>query len=84
MRQTKNCEDNGLTNSKVHKSGNTSRKSPIADDGKSPKLELPEDAAELQQRLKLKQNLKVELCSRDLWRKFHSLGTEMIITKAGR
>jgi hypothetical protein len=42
------------------------------------------DALELQQRLILKQNLKVELCSRDLWRKFHSLGTEMIITKAGR
>lgn len=28
--------------------------------------------------------LRVELCSRDLWRKFHALGTEMIITKAGR
>ncbi|KAF4519800.1 hypothetical protein B566_EDAN006814 [Ephemera danica] len=29
-------------------------------------------------------SLRVELCSRDLWRKFHALGTEMIITKAGR
>lgn len=29
-------------------------------------------------------DVKVELCSKDLWRKFHSLGTEMIITKAGR
>jgi hypothetical protein len=42
------------------------------------------DTLELQQRLRLKQNLKVELCSRELWRKFHALGTEMIITKAGR
>ncbi|XP_068085213.1 T-box transcription factor TBX15 [Anabrus simplex] len=32
---------------------------------------------------RLRSNLKVELCSRELWRKFHSLGTEMIITKAG-
>jgi hypothetical protein len=38
----------------------------------------------MQQRLRLKQNLKVDLCSRELWRKFHALGTEMIITKAGR
>ncbi|XP_059473469.1 T-box transcription factor TBX18-like isoform X2 [Neocloeon triangulifer] len=28
--------------------------------------------------------IKADLCSKDLWRKFHSLGTEMIITKAGR
>jgi hypothetical protein len=42
------------------------------------------DELALQQRLRLKQNLKVELCSRELWRKFHALGTEMIITKAGR
>jgi T-box len=40
--------------------------------------------------LQLRQNdaapaeVRVELCSKDLWRKFHSLGTEMIITKAGR
>ncbi|XP_077287690.1 T-box transcription factor TBX22-like [Arctopsyche grandis] len=27
--------------------------------------------------------IKVELCSRDLWLKFYKLGTEMIITKAG-
>nr|CAD7445403.1 unnamed protein product [Timema bartmani] len=32
---------------------------------------------------KLKHKLNVELCSRDLWKKFHALGTEMIITKAG-
>jgi len=42
------------------------------------------DTLQMQQRLRLKQNLKVELCSRELWRKFHALGTEMIITKAGR
>jgi hypothetical protein len=42
------------------------------------------DVSALQHRLRLKQNLKVELCSRELWRKFHALGTEMIITKAGR
>jgi hypothetical protein len=42
------------------------------------------EGLEVEQRLRMKQNLKVELCSRDLWRKFHALGTEMIITKAGR
>ncbi|XP_075215424.1 T-box transcription factor TBX15-like [Lycorma delicatula] len=29
-------------------------------------------------------SIKVELCCQDLWKKFYSLGTEMIITKAGR
>ena len=29
-------------------------------------------------------NIKVTLDNRDLWRKFHTLGTEMIITKSGR
>ena len=29
-------------------------------------------------------NIKVTLDNRDLWSKFHSLGTEMIITKTGR
>ena len=29
-------------------------------------------------------NIKMTLDNRDLWRKFHSLGTEMIITKSGR
>ncbi|GFO08954.1 T-box transcription factor tbx2 [Plakobranchus ocellatus] len=29
-------------------------------------------------------NIKVTLDNRDLWGKFHSLGTEMIITKTGR
>ncbi|XP_071446203.1 T-box transcription factor TBX18-like [Hetaerina americana] len=29
-------------------------------------------------------SVRVDLCSKELWRKFHSLGTEMIITKAGR
>jgi hypothetical protein len=28
--------------------------------------------------------LSVELMCRDLWKEFHTLGTEMIITKAGR
>ncbi|XP_046390484.1 T-box transcription factor TBX20-like [Ischnura elegans] len=30
------------------------------------------------------ESVRVDLCSKELWRKFHSLGTEMIITKAGR
>ena len=29
-------------------------------------------------------NIKISLENRDLWQKFHSLGTEMIITKTGR
>ena len=29
-------------------------------------------------------NIKVVLENRDLWGKFHALGTEMIITKTGR
>ena len=29
-------------------------------------------------------NIKVTLENRDLWNKFHGLGTEMIITKTGR
>lgn len=29
-------------------------------------------------------NIKMTLDNRDLWRKFHTLGTEMIITKSGR
>jgi len=29
-------------------------------------------------------NIKINLENRDLWHKFHSLGTEMIITKSGR
>ena len=29
-------------------------------------------------------NIKIRLENRDLWQKFHSLGTEMIITKTGR
>lgn len=29
-------------------------------------------------------NIKMTLDNRDLWRKFSSLGTEMIITKSGR
>ncbi|XP_064620612.1 T-box transcription factor TBX3-like [Lineus longissimus] len=29
-------------------------------------------------------NIKIKLENRDLWQKFHSLGTEMIITKTGR
>ena len=30
------------------------------------------------------ENVRVELDSIDLWRKFHSLKTEMVITKSGR
>ena len=29
-------------------------------------------------------NIKINMENLDLWRKFHSLGTEMIITKTGR
>lgn len=29
-------------------------------------------------------NIKITLENRDLWTKFHSFGTEMIITKSGR
>lgn len=29
-------------------------------------------------------NIKITLENRDLWSKFHSIGTEMIITKTGR
>ncbi|KAL5016010.1 hypothetical protein ScPMuIL_005599 [Solemya velum] len=32
----------------------------------------------------LDKNIKITLENRDLWQKFHSLGTEMIITKTGR
>ena len=31
-----------------------------------------------------REGITVELVSQELWRKFHKLGTEMIITKAGR
>ena len=31
-----------------------------------------------------KNGTTVELLGQDLWKKFHKLGTEMIITKAGR
>ena len=31
-----------------------------------------------------KDGITVELCGQDLWKKFYKLGTEMIITKAGR
>lgn len=30
------------------------------------------------------EDIKVDLQMKDLWRRFHELGTEMIITKAGR
>lgn len=29
-------------------------------------------------------NIMIELCSNELWEKFNEIGTEMIITKAGR
>ncbi len=32
----------------------------------------------------VKDGITVELVGQDLWKKFHKLGTEMIITKAGR
>lgn len=31
-----------------------------------------------------KSKFRVELVGRELWQEFHALGTEMIITKAGR
>ena len=31
-----------------------------------------------------KSSISVQLANRDLWRKFYDIGTEMIITKAGR
>jgi hypothetical protein len=73
--------------SKVHQPATTSTH--IADEAETAGAGKLSTSAEgdglaLQQRLSLKQNLKVELCSRELWRKFHALGTEMIITKAGR
>jgi hypothetical protein len=73
--------------SKVHQLATTSKNNTAEDKtaGEKKLIAVTEgDTLELQQRLKLKQNLKVELCSRELWRKFHALGTEMIITKAGR
>lgn len=39
------------------------------------------DEAEMQD---IKDDPKVELESRDLWERFHNLGTEMVITKSGR
>jgi hypothetical protein len=73
--------------SEVHQPATTSTH--IADENETAggyrlKASAERDETALQQRLSLKQNLKVELCSRELWRKFHALGTEMIITKAGR
>ena len=34
--------------------------------------------------LKESNNIMIELCSNELWEKFNEIGTEMIITKAGR
>ncbi|KAJ9591740.1 hypothetical protein L9F63_001676, partial [Diploptera punctata] len=79
VQQTSDCEHIDLPNITVQKSGTTTKFFAVNEE-KNRKLNNPEDS---EQRLKLKENLKVELCSRDLWRKFHSLGTEMIITKAG-
>ncbi|XP_049839317.1 T-box transcription factor TBX15-like [Schistocerca gregaria] len=45
-----------------------------------PQAQTPQQGTRQQRR----SELRVELCSRDLWRRFHALGTEMIITKAGR
>jgi hypothetical protein len=72
---------------KAHQPATTSKNNTAEDETageKKLKTVTEGDTLELQQRLRLKQNLKVELCSRELWRKFHALGTEMIITKAGR
>ncbi|XP_047098718.1 T-box transcription factor TBX18-like [Schistocerca piceifrons] len=46
----------------------------------APQPRSPQQSTQQQRR----SELRVELCSRDLWRRFHALGTEMIITKAGR
>jgi hypothetical protein len=75
------------SHSNVHQLATTSKNNTAEDEtaGEKKLKDVTEgDTLELQQRLRLKQNLKVELCSRELWRKFHALGTEMIITKAGR
>jgi hypothetical protein len=87
VRQKRNSADVNKSYSEVHESDTTSTKGTAEDEttgGKKLNAVTEGDTLELQQRLRLKQNLKVELCSRELWRKFHALGTEMIITKAGR
>ena len=47
--------------------------------GHDPKRMLPTSQREHRDK-----NIKIILENRDLWTKFHSLGTEMIITKTGR
>ena len=39
---------------------------------------------DLQSHVKTDPNIKVTLENQDLWREFHKIGTEMIITKMGR
>jgi hypothetical protein len=86
VRQKQNLATKNRPNSKVHQSA-TSTRATVEDDSSAEKKHSTAsdgDTPEMRQRLRLKQNLKVELCSRELWRKFHALGTEMIVTKAGR
>lgn len=49
-----------------------------------PQAQQPAPQPQPPQQQQRRSELRVELCSRDLWRRFHALGTEMIITKAGR
>ena len=39
---------------------------------------------DLQSHVKTDPNIKVTLENQELWREFHKIGTEMIITKMGR
>jgi hypothetical protein len=87
VRQKQNLETKNRPYSKVHQSATTSTRVTAEDESSAEKKHSTAnegDTLEMQQRLRLKHNLKVELCSRELWRKFHALGTEMIVTKAGR
>lgn len=87
VRQKQNIAAKHRPNSKIHQSAATSTRGTAEDDSSAENKRGTSnegDTLQMQQRLRLKQNLKVELCSRELWRKFHALGTEMIITKAGR
>ena len=40
--------------------------------------------SDLQSHVKTDPNIKVTLENQELWREFHKIGTEMIITKMGR
>jgi len=87
VRQKQNLTATKRPKNKFHQSATTSTGGTDEDDSSTENSRgtaSEGDTLQMQQRLRLKQNLKVELCSKELWRKFHALGTEMIITKAGR